>query len=290
MVIIHHNKDMDGYASGAICKLRYPDATLIGWDYKDPIPNLGDFADEDVIMIDITFPLEKLLALSHITNSLVVIDHHISFKKGYDSFLTDNNKFKNFTYIYEDRVAACEIGWKYLFPDKEVPYGVTLIGRYDTWRQEEGYWEGETLPFKYYMYSQCNTSETFPKWVLKKDDVIYDKLLEDAVYAGKSIMKYQRTMDEATTKAYSFVREAYGGLRAICLNQPYFSSETVASAYTDEKHDIMIGFAWGGDNWRVSLRSVGDKVDVSLIAKSKGGGGHKNAGGFEVEHFEDIFK
>lgn len=43
MIIIHHNKDMDGYASGAICKLRYWDAKLIGWDYKDPIPDFEQF-------------------------------------------------------------------------------------------------------------------------------------------------------------------------------------------------------------------------------------------------------
>lgn len=301
IVCIHHNKDMDGYSSGAIVKLKYPDAELIGWDYKDPIPEFEQFRGKNVIMIDITFPIEELEKLSQISSSLTVIDHHISFFKQFkDRFMTSDagNSAESFTnvnllvldgkfqYIYEAGVAACEIGWKNLFPNDPVPHAITLIGRYDTWRQKEGEWENETLPFKYYMYGQSNSVETFPTHILALPENVIDTLVQK----GVAIMKYQQMMDEAMTTAYSFEREAFGGLRAICCNVPYFSSETVGTAYNPDKHDIMIGFAFGGDNWRVSLRSAKPEVDVSVIAKGKGGGGHKGAAGFQVENFEDIFK
>lgn len=285
MICIHHNKDMDGYSSGAIVRLKYPDVKLTGWDYKDEIPELGQFKGEDVIMIDITFPLEKLLALSHITNSLLVIDHHISFKKEYDKFIEGSNKFKDFTYIYEDRIAACEIGWKYLFPDKPIPLAVTLMGRYDTWRQEEGDWAKETLPFKYYMYGQCNSTEGFPTWVLDSES---DLFIYECVNSGIDIMKYQDMMDEAATRAYSFEREVYG-LRGLVLNIPYFNSESLKTKYNPDLHDIMVGFVFTGTKWSVSLRSAKPDVDVSIIAKARGGGGHKGAAGFEVKTFEEIF-
>lgn len=281
MIIIHHNKDMDGYASGAICKRKYPQATLIGWDYKDEIPDFKQFYGEDVIMIDITFPIATLTELGRIAR-LTVIDHHISFRKDFGKIKEEEHTFE---YYYEDGIAACEIGWKYLFPNEPIPHAITLIGRYDTWRQKEGDWERETLPFKYFMYGECNSAQNFPKWVL---DSRNDGNISDVISYGQAIMQYQRTMDEATSRAYSFEREAYG-IRAICLNQPYFSSETVASVYNPEKHDVMVGFAWGGDNWRVSLRSAKDEVDVSVIAKRKGGGGHKGAAGFEVKTFEEIW-
>jgi oligoribonuclease NrnB/cAMP/cGMP phosphodiesterase (DHH superfamily) len=38
----------------------------------------------------------------------------------------------------------------------------------------------------------------------------------------------------------------------------------------------------------VSLRSIGE-FDVSVIAKEKGGGGHKNASGYEVNKIEDVY-
>lgn len=284
MIIIHHNKDMDGYASGAICKLKYPDAKLIGWDYKDNIPDFEQFRGEDVIMIDITFPIDKVVELAQICK-LTIIDHHISFYKDVVK-LTDNfAAMMSFNYIYEDRVAACEIGWKHLFADKPVPYTITLIGRYDTWRQEEGDWQEETLPFKYYMYGQCNSAETFPISIFRD----MSNEVERKVNIGKGIMKYQDMMDEAATRAFSFEREAYGGLKALILNIPYFNSETLKTKYTKEAYDIMIGFCFTGTKWSVSLRSDKPNVDVSVIAKARGGGGHKGAAGFEVKTFEEIF-
>lgn len=85
MIILHHNKDMDGWASGAICRMKYPKAKLVGWDYAEPIPDFAQFKGKNVIMIDITFSLEKCLELGAIVKSLVILDHHISFKKQVDN-------------------------------------------------------------------------------------------------------------------------------------------------------------------------------------------------------------
>ena len=102
-------------------------------------------------------------------------------------------------------------------------------------------------------------------------------------------MEYERKIDESKTNSYAFEREAYG-LRALCINTNFMSSETMITKFDNSKHDVMIGFAYNGNNWGVSLRSVGDKVDVSQIARERFGGGHKNASGFQAVTFEDIFK
>lgn len=279
MTIITHSKDQDGHCSGAICKLKYPDAKLIGWDYTDEIPDFKQFVGDDVIMIDITFPIPTLLELGRISR-LTVIDHHISFKKKIDDLDSIN-----FTYIYEDGIAACEIGWKCLFPNTPIPYAVTLISRYDTWRQSEGDWKNETLPFKYYMYGQCNTAETFPINLFKADK--YD--IELCLMDGKNIMKYQETLDEAVTKSYAFEKMAFG-LRALVLNASFFSSDILKTKYDPLKHDIMLAFVYTGTQWSVSLRSAKPEFDVSVIAKERGGGGHLAAAGFEVDNFSNIFK
>ena len=41
-------------------------------------------------------------------------------------------------------------------------------------------------------------------------------------------------------------------------------------------------------HYYVSLRSASDAVDVSVICKAMGGGGHKRAGGFTCERLEDV--
>lgn len=307
MIVIHHNKDLDGFSSGAICKLKYPEAKLIGWDYKDPIPWDDIPWNEPVIMIDVTFPIETMLKLSSKTDGqLTVIDHHISFKKDFDAAPNDWEKSR-IKYIYEDGVAACEIGWKYLFPDKPVPYAITLLGRYDTWRQNEGDWEEITLPFQYAMRTYCTSAETFPIEFLqnsyfaalvvhKRDDFeenlnLYDGDLKayELVKEGKAILKYQEQQDMLACQRSAF-GALVGGRPAICLNTRAFSSNTMKSVYDPEFHDLMVGFEFTGKKWSVSLRSDKPDVDVSVIAKSKGGGGHKAAAGFECNTFEDIFK
>lgn len=291
MICIHHNKDMDGYTSGAIVKHWNPDVKLIGWDYKDPIPDFEDFGGEDIIMIDISFPMDKMVELVKVANSVTWIDHHISARKDWESKLEELPDLKKIGYVYELGKAACEIGWKHFFPDKQIPFAVTLIGRYDTWRQDEGDWENITLPFKYHMYGICNSAETFPKSLLLEGALAASEI-NTGVLTGRAIMNYQHTMDESiATKNYFVMENVFGGLTALCLNYYPFSSETLKSIWDPELYDIMVGFVYvGHGKWSVSLRSVGDKVDCSVIAKARGGGGHKNAAGYEVSSFDKIFE
>lgn len=285
MICIHHNKDLDGYCSGAVVRRKYPDCKLIGWDYGQPLPDFKEMLGEDVIMIDISFPIGKVLDLAAISR-LTIIDHHISFKKEVDELIQTQRD--SFTYIYELGVAACEIGWKYLFSGIKVPKAVTLLGRYDTWRKDEGFWEEETLPFQFYMRTECTSPETFPMELLASGSYAEDCIVK-AISIGRSILKYQEQQDMLACGRAAFEME-FEGLRAICLNQGAFSSNTLQTVYDPEKHDIMIGFQFNGKFWNVSLRSAKVNVDVSVIAKSRGGGGHKAAAGFEAKTFEEIFK
>lgn len=287
MIVIHHNKDLDGFSSGAICKLKYPDATLIGWDYKDSIPDFEQFRDQEVIMIDVTFPLPKLIELGNICD-LTVIDHHIGVKRDIDAMEAQDPGFLTFVYIYEDGVAACEIGWKYLFSDKPVPYAITLLGRYDTWRQSEGNWEDETLPFQYAMRTYCTSAETFDKTLLTLSDT--KASVNQLINEGGAILKYQEQQDMLACRRSAFEHSfASGVFNAICLNTRAFSSNTMKSVYDPAKHDLMVGFEYTGTRWTVSLRAGKPDVDVSLIAKARGGSGHKAAAGFECDSFEEIF-
>lgn len=58
MVGIYHSRDLDGYACGAIIKKKYPEATLIGFDYGQGLQKLLDLIsrDDEVIMADVSLP------------------------------------------------------------------------------------------------------------------------------------------------------------------------------------------------------------------------------------------
>ena len=281
---IYHSKDTDGHFSGAVLKYKYPDIELRGWDYKDEVPSFESMDGfDEIILIDITFPLDVLLQLGTY-KKVIVIDHHISFKKQTDGVLG-----LNFEYIYDDKFSACELGFKYYFG--YIPPIVELVGKYDTWRANgTDEWEETVLPMKYYLYGKVNKPEDV-KDVWLKNMIEEGKIKEylSMKCIGKSIMEYERKMDESKTNSYAFERNAYG-LRALCINTNFMSSETMMIKFDSSKHDIMIGFAYNGNNWGVSLRSIGDKVDVSQIAKARFGGGHSQSAGFQASTFDDIFK
>lgn len=293
---IYHSKDTDGHFSGAVLKYKYPDIELRGWDYRDEVPSFESIEGYDeIILIDITFPFDILQELGTKTK-LTVIDHHVSFKKQVDNHLqighdvvTDELKFITFEYIYDDKLSACELGFKHYFG--YVPPIVELVGKYDTWRANgTDEWEETVLPMKYYLYGKVNKPEDVKNyWFDSVEELYHEDIIDDMLEIGKSIMEYERKMDESKTNSYAFEREVYG-LRALCINTNFMSSETMMTKFDSSKHDIMIGFAYNGNNWGVSLRSIGDKVDVSQIAKARGGGGHSQSAGFQAVTFEDIFK
>lgn len=286
IICVHHNKDLDGFASGAIVRRKFPDCELIGWDYGYPIPDLG--YQNKVILIDISFPIEEMLKIAD-NNELIWVDHHISARKEYENCI-DIRK-TNIKYIYQLGIAACEIGWKHFFPDEEMPKAIKLLGEYDTWREAgTDYWNETILPFQFYMRTICTSPETFPYEVLNEFPSVLDEIIYNFIDAGKSILKYQEQQDRLNCERGAFDRIGYNGFRLLCLNQTAFSSDTMKSVYDPEKHEILVGFNYSGSFWRVSLRTLKEDIDVSQIAKANGGGGHVRAAGFEVKNFEDIFK
>ena len=289
---IYHSKDTDGHFSGAVLKYKYPDIELRGWDYKDEVPSFETMDGfDEIILIDVTFPFDILQELGTKTK-LTVIDHHVSFKKQVDNHLqvghdvvTDDLKYITFEYIYDEKLSACELGFKYYFG--YIPPIIELVGKYDTWRANgTSEWETVVLPMKYYLYGKVNKPDDVKNyWFDKYSGDTVDSMLE----IGESIMEYERKMDESKTNSYAFEREAYG-LRALCINTNFMSSETMIAKFDSSKHDIMIGFAYNGNNWGISLRSIEGGADVSQIARERGGGGHLQSSGFQASTFEDIFK
>lgn len=281
---IFHSKDADGFFSGAVLKEKFgDDIELLGYDYSDDLPDIESFAKYDeVIMIDITFPLPCIVKLSKIVK-LTVIDHHISFKNKVDDYIEKNGEL-GFDFIFDKDLSACEIGSQHFLG--YIPPVLVLVGSYDTWRGHgSSQWEEYVFPFKFYVYGSINHPNEVPK---KFFNQFYhpDKEIEE----GKVIKRYEKKMDETKTKTYAHEEIVYGGLKGLCMNTNLFSSETMVSLFDKTKHDIMVGYCYNGKEWSVSLRSLAGGVNVSKIAVERGGGGHICASGFEVKNFEDIFK
>jgi oligoribonuclease NrnB/cAMP/cGMP phosphodiesterase (DHH superfamily) len=291
MYCIYHNRDLDGYCSGAIVKYRYPEAELIGFDYQDDVQALFDKIkpDTEVIMVDVSLKMPDMLRLSnHISdmNKFKWIDHHVSAIKDYEQYTEALGK-RFLTPILDVGISACEITWRELFPDRITPVAVILLGQYDTWRNKDlEHWEKNVLPFQFGMRLDCNSPETFDNLFFLKE---FENILpHNIVSQGVTVLKYQAKINETQCAKAAFESEI-DGYKAICLNGGGFNSDVFKSVYDESKHDVMMPFQFNGKVWIVSLYTTKKDIDVSQIAKKRDGGGHKQAAGFQVQKIEDLF-
>lgn len=289
MIGYYHNKDLDGFSSGAIMKRKHPNAKFIGYDYGQPfeIP-IG----QPIMMADVSLPMSTMFKIAQASNfQFLWIDHHVSAIKEYESWLLDINKnhddktLSPIKAVLQNGIAACEIAWNFFFKDEEMPLAIRLLGEYDTWRnQDKNRWENEILPFQFGMRQICNSLETFPMHLL---EVGSEKDVEKIIENGKIILSYQEQVNETNCKQ-SFEFE-FEGLKAICLNGSMFNSNVFKTIYNEENYDIMLIFQYTGKFWKFSIYTTKDDIDCSAIAKSKGGGGHKKASGFQIEDIRTVF-
>lgn len=277
---IYHNKDLDGFTSGAIINKKYPKAEMLGFDYNEEFPKLKK--GEAVIMSDVSQPMKDMLEIAKNSDfDFTWIDHHKSAIDAYKEFFI-GSKEDFIKAILDIKISACEGTWKHLFPNEEMPEAVLLLGEYDTFRnKDKKRWEEIILPFQFGMRSICNSIETFPIELFKSNNKV-----KEIIEIGKAILKYQTLANETMADKRAFTAE-FQKLNVICLNGGIYNSDTFKSVYDPKKHDAMLTFQFDGVAWQCSIYSNKKEVDCSVIAKSLGGGGHAGASGFTTD---DIFK
>lgn len=136
----YHAADLDGHCSGAIIKYRFHEAVMYPINYGDPFPFEEIQPDDEIYMVDFALqPFDDMIRLASMCE-LHWVDHH---KSAIDKF----HKYLKFIPLHYDKnefyktelstsMAACELTWEYLFPNRPVPLAVKLLSAYDAWKQD----------------------------------------------------------------------------------------------------------------------------------------------------------
>ena len=122
MKCFYHRNDLDGVCSGAIVKLKYPECETIPVDYIDELEDVITTVkeDEEVFIVDFSFPLEMMKSLILKTKNIVWIDHHISS-------IEKLREFEGLPGIRLDGVSGCELTYFYLNKIGSVKVGEPLL-------------------------------------------------------------------------------------------------------------------------------------------------------------------
>jgi oligoribonuclease NrnB/cAMP/cGMP phosphodiesterase (DHH superfamily) len=306
-VCIYHRVDLDGWMSAGIVKYWFisnnknyiingthvarggfinhniwddPSITFIGYHYGDPIPDLTGY--DKVIMVDISFPV---MIMNNLMSKLVWIDHHISA-------IGDNDfQIKG---LRNDEFAACELAWQYFFPDTNIPEIVRLLGRYDCFGHKGTDEELKVLEFQYGARARIrNYNEAYDALLAT---IELPSRLNDVLREGIQIYRYLKVEAKSIYNkgfewnVFTNIEDAQDGksnFKFICFNSERFNPVNFGIDYHADGYDGAACFWYQDSKWQFSLYNDNGKVDVSLIAKQFGGGGHAGASGFIVNDLKD---
>ena len=282
--IFFHKMDHDGKLAGAIAKKYFLEKGeqfyLYPFNYDMSLP-IEDFDKNDKLyFLDVVCqPYTEMQNLINSGYNVIICDHHKSFLETEIHKQTKGNCSLDF--------AGCELTWKYFYPNSPMPEFVRLLGRYDMWDKFNEDWETRILPFQWGMRNhRTDPINYFDIW----EDLFNDTeshSMNSILEEGKMILNYQRKVYAGQVATYSFeaTLEDHPNLRLICLNSPGGNSMMFDEKWNPDLYDAMFVFVSKGESYICSLYTVKD-LDLSVIAKSYGGGGHAQACGFTAKRVE----
>ena len=277
MLCFHHN-DLDGKCAGAIVR-KYIQEIFPGTpqkyievDYTLEFTLPKIVANESIYIVDYHFSPEIMREMCKFTSNIFVFDHHKTSKE----VVTQYPKEVELHCDWGGEFSGCELVWNFLFPDKQMPAAVTLIGDRDAWKwvygkQTASFNEGMML----YAHQPC--------------DSLWTDLLSDDISAGANVqvagdicIRYRDKLCEAYRDMWGYEAELFGH-KCYVLNFVYPGASSESFGEKLKEYDVCVATVFKNGIWKLSFRSEG-KVDVSEIAKRfPGGGGHAEAAGAEVK-------
>ena len=272
--ICYYHDDMDGILSAAIVKTVYPNCEFVrmqyGYDEHDFMAyELGKY--DFVFVVDFSFTKDIMDRLREsATKEFVWCDHHKSAKEKL-SELWGSDKIGGFRDLTK---SGCMLTWEWFNPHENVPEVVKLVQDYDLWKFEYG---DRTRAFGETAF--LLTDPTSPVLSVMLDDCkIAKSLIDEYIQKGAILLEAKQARIEKSFKAGKDIT-LYGHKTRACNSNHDISN--LGNYCCKQGYDIGLVWSMRGNKIILGFRSIGD-IDVSLIAKEFGGGGHKNASGAET--------
>jgi oligoribonuclease NrnB/cAMP/cGMP phosphodiesterase (DHH superfamily) len=260
----------DGFgAAWAVWRAWGDDARYVPRGHEDPL-DPASYEGELVVFVDIAPPPESLAELSEVVAQLVVLDHHVSARDRYaecGGFGTSHTRRGHQIHFDLDHSGAV-LAWNH-FHRGEPPPLLRYVEDQDLWS-----WK---LPDSEAVNAAIGSHpRDFATW-----EQLAARSAAELAAEGAPILRANRQEVERALQARAPV--AIGYRRAEAVNAR-FQRAQIGHALAER---AAFGLPWGvvyritGDRVDVSLYSIGD-LDVAAIATRYGGGGHRNAAGFNL--------
>lgn len=280
VLCVYHGGCMDGLAAANTLLKKYPDARLVACAAgNDPDFNSCVY-NTSVFFVDISPSIPFLQGLLDAGNTVTILDHHVSAFKAMSSV----QEHPRFTYIYNEGECGCLITHNYLFPDTPVPWYMQYIDDNDRWvhKMEHTSEINSALQSDYRSLAGISELETLSFDTLLEKGKFLKSVLEKNV-ADSMLTRIECEYTDPTDpqkrvlQCYLYTDFAYArSLTGSRLMDVRMESGCLPDFVAFYRYDLRSGKIF------VSLRGRATKVSCCEIAARFGGGGHRDACGFEI--------
>lgn len=291
-LVITHKDCPDGWCAEWLFRRHFGDrADYLACKHGDPVPIQAAMDRPRVYVADFSWPLQQMVELAEACGGrMIVLDHHASAESVlFNLCFSLPGRFGEVPgVIFNLAHSGAYLVWRYLkdagatdevFADGNPPLIVQYVQDRDLWR-----WE---LPGS----QEINAAlSSYPR-VAAVWYALHEQLKDQGGYwelfpQGAAILRKQdQEVDAACRRA---VEMTVAGHRVLVANTTVHHSEigerlAAGRAFSATYYDDL---PRGLRVW--SLRSRGDGIDVSAVAKRFAGGGHRQAAGFQQSLTEPL--
>lgn len=290
-VFIYHSPCDDGFGAAWAVHQRWGDKVeYFPATYGKPAP---DVTGKIVLMGDFSYKRDVLADMGDVAKEIVILDHHKTAEEDLREWSGHSAQSlsafdgpslacakactetgRPIAAAFDMEKSGARLAWEFCHPGEGLPPLLMFVEDRDLWR----FWYPDTKAFSLFLrshpydfatWSELNDNlERDIEGVMRQANAIsgfYDQKVAEMVRTAQ-IRPINNIPVPVVNCSWAFASDVAHELLAAHPEAPF------AACYYDR-----------GDGTRTySLRSTDDRHDVSAVAKRYGGGGHRNAAGFEV--------
>jgi oligoribonuclease NrnB/cAMP/cGMP phosphodiesterase (DHH superfamily) len=289
-VVIYHKDCPDGYSAAFVLLMAgyISETTFIRPDV--PHANAAPEVYGNIIIVDVAYKPEVLQSIIDQSKSVLFIDHH---KTHIDAILDMEKNQSKLTVIYDVNECGSTLAWHYCFPsidraDHTLPLYLRMIRDNDI-----GRWK--ILDSRPLITAIDTDFELLPtiESLEKIHPLFTESGLREVLVRGRLYYKYRELVVRRAMRYGA--KLSWGKYKVAFVNiAGSLASETATRlAREDPSVDFAVAFHYNIEkrSFIYSMRSDTTKssgvVDVEMIARKRGGGGHVGAAAFEDKYPPD---
>lgn len=266
-----HANCIDGAASAAVIKRKYPQAKCYPMNHGDQLR--ARFKGKKLFIVDFSFKPDMMRRFEKDCPSVHWYDHHITAVPTQKEIGWGTIDLKE---------SGASLTWKMEYPNQKLPKMLAYVKDKDIYEWKLPHSREISMYLRHVEGVTNPLNPLWQKWLDGPSETEWQRMIDEGALALKN---QEAVLKQGLKSAFPI---NFHGHKTLAVNWSLEASDMGEYIYTQLGYEVALMFYYTGQVWNFSLRS--EKVDVSKLALKHGGGGHPGAAGFREEDIDWLLK